>query len=88
VTDIAKIIAGLTEEQDHIIRHSLGLNYKRRPYRNHFCTNEGTTDWPHCMALVESGHMTRRAGNPLSGGDDVFIVTRIGKAAVGVKETT
>lgn len=83
--DVEEITKELTVAQDHIIRHSLGLNYKKKPYRNHFCTNKGTTDWPDCMALVKSGHMTRRVGNPITGGDDVFSVTDAGKAAVGLK---
>jgi hypothetical protein len=67
------------EEGLHILRHSLGLNYGREPYRNHFVTGEGSTDYPHCKALVEAGLMTRQKGGALTGGDDVFFVTDAGK---------
>ena len=66
-------------DQLHILRHSLGLNYGDEIYRNHFCTNDGTVDWPHCIALVEAGLMARQKGGPLSGGDDVFFVTSEGE---------
>lgn len=71
-------------EQLHILQHSLGVDqYGRgRQYRNHFVTGRGSDDHPHCMALVEAELMTRRDGNALSGGDDVFYVTQAGIAAV------
>ena len=78
-TDIEAVVRGLTSEGKHILLHSLGLTYGREAYRNHFVTGEGSTDYPHCIALVEAGLMFRRNGGPLSGGDDVFIVTMIGK---------
>lgn len=73
----------MDHEQLSILRHSLGLGEDGRgsSYRNHFCTGAGSTDYPHCMALVESGHMIRRNGSVLTGGDDLFIVTDAGKAA-------
>mgnify|MGYP001603089096 CR=1 FL=1 len=66
-----------------ILRHALGLREdgSGRSYRNHFVTGEGSTDWPHCVALVEAGLMTLRKGNPLSGGDDIFYVTEAGRDA-------
>jgi hypothetical protein len=74
----------IAEKQIHILRHSLGVPVGggTEMYRNHFCTDEGATDYPDCMALVESGHMTRRNGSQLSGGYYVFYVTEIGKDAV------
>jgi len=77
---------GLTKDQRHILRHSLGLNYGRKMYRNHFVTGEGSTNYADCMALVEMGLMTRRAGNPITGGDDVFFVTDAGKKAARNKQ--
>lgn len=66
-----------------ILRHSLGLrdDGSGRAYRNHFVTGEGSTDYPHCMSLVEQGFMVRKRGSPLSGGDDIFHVTDSGRAA-------
>ena len=77
--NLQTIAEGLSEAEMHIIRHSLGLTYGEEIYRNHFVTGEGTVDWPHCMALVKAGLMTRRKGGPLSGGDDVFYVTEQGQ---------
>lgn len=71
-----------------ILRHSLGLKSDGtgRAYRNHFVTGPGSDDYDACMALVASGHMTRRAGNTLSGGNDIFFVTESGRAAAAIGE--
>jgi hypothetical protein len=68
----------------HILQHSLGVNEygEGRQHRNHFVTGEGSDDYPHCMALVDAGLMTRRAGSAISGGDDIFHVTADGKEYV------
>lgn len=73
----------MTEQQLLILRHSLGIgdDGNGRAYRNHFVTGEGSTDYPSCIALVEAGMMTRRRGDPLSGGDDIFLVTPKGALA-------
>lgn len=70
----------------HILQHSLGLDQYGRGsyYRNHFVTGPGSDDHADCVALVSLGLMSRRSGNQLSGGDDVFTVTVEGKAAVRV----
>lgn len=82
--DVARIAAGLTEARMHILRHSLGVPdpWQTNMYRNHFVTGEGSVDHPDCMALTDMGLMQRRKGNEMTGGDDVFIVTEAGKAAV------
>lgn len=74
----------MTPQQLHILQHSLGLDRYGRgnAYRNHFCTGKGSTDHPDCMALVELGFMIRHADKPLHGGDDLFTVTVLGRAAV------
>jgi len=71
----------MTETQLHILRHSLGLDRFGRgeSYRNHFVAGSWSKDYDDCVALVESGHMTRRAGDELSGVDDISIVTESGK---------
>lgn len=73
----------MNERHLHILRHSLGIGEdgKGTAYRNHFVTGEGSKDYADCMALVASGHMTRREGGDLTGGDDLFHVTEAGKAA-------
>lgn len=67
-------------EQIEIMRHALGLGRGTREYRNHFVTGPGTTDYPHCEALVSAGLMRRHAGHVLTGGDPMFTVTEEGKA--------
>ena len=71
-----------------ILRHALGTGEdgSRPPFRNHFVTGEGSTDHPLYMALVERGLMTRRTGNALSGGDDIFSVTANGRLAAAPAE--
>jgi len=73
-------IAAVDETEMHIIRHSLGLTYGDKIYRNHFVTGEGSTDYPHCRALVDKGLMRKGAASPLTGGMDAFFVTDEGKA--------
>lgn len=50
----------VSDKELHILQHSLGLTYGRKEYRNHFCTGEGSTDFPHCESLVSKGLMTKR----------------------------
>lgn len=70
-----------TPEQIDILRHALGLQRGVRGYsRNHFVTGPGSSDYPHCEALVEAGLMIKKPGHPLSGGDPVYHVTEAGKA--------
>lgn len=73
----------MSTAQIDILRHSLGLRAdgSGRSYRNHFVTGHGSTDHPHCLALVAAGLMARRAGSPLSGGHDIFTVTAAGRRA-------
>jgi hypothetical protein len=79
----------VSEEEAHILLHSLGLTRGTEEYRNHFVTGEDSVDYPHCMALVEKGLMTRRDGSPHFGGGFVFFVTEAGKQeARRIKETT
>ena len=71
----------ITSEECEIIRHALGLNYKRRPYRNHYCD---AADAPELAALVAKGLM--KAGRIINNGDDRYYhVTSAGAAMVGSK---
>jgi hypothetical protein len=65
----------------HVIQHSLGVDEygDGDQYRNHFVTGEGSIDYPVCMDAVARGLMSRRDGNPLTGGDDLFLVTAAGR---------
>ena len=76
----------MNREQHDILRHALGLGTSDREYRNHFVTGPDSTDYPHCMALVAEGLMTRRESHQLSGGNPIFIVTGIGRAAARRKD--
>ena len=72
----------LNEAQRGLARHALGLPNKHgKPYRNHFVTGDGSTDYPHWDSMVEAGAATVSRGNVLSGGDDVFRLTPAGVAA-------
>lgn len=65
----------------HILQHSLGLDQYGRgnQYRNYFATGEGSTDWPHCRALVADGLMTEILPSRGISSDTVFRVTVQGK---------
>lgn len=72
------------KEQLAIMRHALGVGEHGwdRPYRNHYVTGTGSPDHAVCMALVQDGLMVRGKPSALTGGDDLFMVTDIGRAAV------
>jgi hypothetical protein len=72
----------MNTEQHQILRHALGLGRSSREYRNHFVTGPGSTDYPHCEALVAAGLMTKRPGHALSGGDPIYSVTDAGRTAL------
>lgn len=65
----------------HILQHALGVDQfgQGEQYRNHFVTGEGSVDHPACMKACALGLMTRRDGSPLTGGDDLFLVTEAGR---------
>lgn len=69
----------MTPVQRDLARHALGLDGRRKQsYRNYFVTGEGCTDHLHWLAMVEAGYATRRPGSVLTGGDDLFRLTRTG----------
>jgi len=47
----------LTKEEKEVLMHTLGLNYKDKSFRNHFCASKGHSDYPILIALVEKGYM-------------------------------
>ncbi len=63
----------LTAEQLHVLLHALGLRFIQPPFRNHFVTGPGSTDWPTCHALVLLGLL--QAHTRLGGNDPWFSVT-------------
>ena len=75
----------LTAKQRDVIRHALGFNGRsKESYRNHFVTGPGSDDYDAWMDLVSKGLAHRSAGTEISGGDDVFWVTR--ETALSVRE--
>jgi hypothetical protein len=51
----------LTDEQKHVLRHSLGLDGRTdKPHRNYYAANEGHEE---CEALTEMGLM-KYVGSP------------------------
>lgn len=74
----------VSEDQLHILRHALGLDWHGRGefYRNHFVTGEGSVDHPDCCALVDLGMMKRFPGNAATGQMDCFRVTDAGRQQV------
>jgi hypothetical protein len=73
----------------HILQHAIGRDEYGQPrsasnpeFRNHFVTGPGSEDYELCCQAVEQGLMTRRPGNALTGGDDVFYVTEAGRQFV------
>jgi hypothetical protein len=72
----------LTDKQLQLARHALGLpNRDGISYRNHFCAGRGHADFNDWSEMVTAGLARRRGGNSLSGGDDVFWLTRDGATA-------
>lgn len=72
----------MTPAQIELGRHALGLpNRTRRSYRNHFCAGPEHFDWQDWMQMVASGDARRYPATELSGGDDVFKLTRMGAEA-------
>lgn len=67
----------MTKEQIELGRHALGLpNRKHTTYRNHFVTGPGSNDYSEWMAMVAQGDAMHGAGSALTGGDDVFWLTK------------
>lgn len=78
----------MTPAQKELARHALGLpNARRLSYRNHFVAGEGHGDFTNWLAMVEAGEAKRRKGNALTGGDDLFWLTKAGaEAALNSRE--
>jgi len=69
-----------TENEIEIIKHSLGLNRRAKPYRNYFCTGEGSTDFDACENLVNQKLMTRHKKEFIT--DYIYCVTEEGKRSI------
>ncbi|AND84248.1 hypothetical protein GTH52_07180 [Clostridium tyrobutyricum] len=54
----------VSEIQLDLMRHCIGLNYKKKPYRNYFCTSPDDKDW---NELVDKGLATKSEEEPNNG---------------------
>jgi hypothetical protein len=71
----------LTLDELALTRHALGLpNKRKRSYRNRYVVGPGCDDHVLWMDMVEAGFARRYDGRPLTGGDDLFVLTRAGAA--------
>lgn len=67
----------LTKRQRDFARHAVGFDGRSKTtYRNHFVIGKGQDGYDDWMDMVSKGYAYRRAGSEISGGDDVFWVTR------------
>lgn len=75
-------IITLTPEQRDLARHALGLPNRRcTSYRNRFVTGPGSLDFSAWEAMVAFGAAKHRPGTILTGGNDLFWLTRDGAEA-------
>ena len=70
----------MTPRQKEILEHALGLNYRKKSYRNRFATAPDCDHWNDVQALVGAGLM--REGRTLPGGLIYFYVTPAGLDAL------
>lgn len=67
----------LTPRMRFVARHALGLpNKTGQSYRNHFVAGEGHCDWHDWMLMTAAGLATKHRPSALTGGDDLFTLTR------------
>jgi hypothetical protein len=72
----------MTPRQKELARHALGLKEgTRRSYRNHFVAGPGHEDYEEWRAMISAGLAVQARGTPISGGMDVFWLTRRGAEA-------
>lgn len=74
----------ISDQQRQIMIHAL-TGGTGRPYRNHFVSGPGDTDYDACMELVDKGLMTIfSAGTLLRPEEKIFLCTDKGREAVGL----
>ena len=69
----------MTDRQEAILRHALGLDKSEKPFRNHYLAPHDSTNYADCCALVDLGFMGRGLY------DGFFHVTEDGYKAAGVE---
>lgn len=66
----------VTDKKLELMKHCIGLDYKKTPYRNYFCTQEDDKDW---NELVEKGLAVKGTKHP---NNDEFIYFWLSKQGV------
>lgn len=70
-------LLNLSTREKELIRHCVGFDRRHKTtYRNHFVVGPGDDDYETWMGLVKRGLAHHRDGNAISGGMDVFWVSR------------
>lgn len=69
----------LTNNQIQILKHTIGINRKPIPYRNHFVASEGHSDMPNIKILVELGFMAEATPEFLDSKSQCFYATDEGR---------
>ena len=72
----------MTDKQEHILMHTLGLRPDIRrgdAYRNHYVAGEGHHSWDALLGLVDLGMMAIVPSSLLAPGDTCFCCTEAGK---------
>lgn len=71
----------LSNKQKHIIKHALGLDNSKTPYRNHYAVSPGTVQLQNLLELQQMGLM---ASWPSESGKMIYFnVTEKGAQSVG-----
>ncbi len=73
----------ITQRQDHILRHALGVTHGREEYRNHYVTDRGSDSFADCEALVGMGLMSRHKRSWVGG--YIYAVTSAGREAITLR---
>ncbi|MEF2965069.1 hypothetical protein V3851_04430 [Paenibacillus sp. M1] len=72
-------MSNITESQQKKMRHALGLNYKKKPYRNYYYLSTEDQEW---NDLAKKGYAVKRPG--WNEGSVLYHVTDEGKKLLGV----
>ena len=73
----------MTKEKEEILKHSLGINRQKKPYRNYFCAEpEDKETYPLIEELISEGYMVLNRVS--SSGLHICYVTNKGKEYLGV----
>ena len=72
----------ITEKQKKNMLHALGLDYKKKAFRNYYCCSKDHEGW---NDLISKGFAVKRDSALLSPDDCYFFVTEKGAKFLGVE---